>query len=284
MPNVKRKIILGISDPHCGYELGLTNPETELRNKGRPELNESQDFLWNDVYLPGMRQTIDLAGRDDIHAFFLGDITHGIRFPTGQISTRMSDQISYACYSLLPLLKIKNVKSLDMAIGTSSHVFGEGSAEILVADLLHEKVPNKPVSVSYHGLKEFGEFSIDYAHHGPSPGNRNWLRGNIARLYLRSMMMDDLDSGSAPANLVMRGHYHSFVKEWCCITRMGVDYESWIVIMPPMCFPSDYTHQATRSGYRINVGLVAFEVINGRLHQTYPFIQSLDSRRIERSE
>jgi len=281
LSNYKRKIILGISDPHCGFELGLTNPETELRNKKTQELNESQSYIWNDVYLPGIQKTVELAGKDDIHAFFLGDITHGNKFNSEQISTRMSDQISYAYYALLPVLQIKNVKSLDMAIGTGSHVFEQGSAEILVADRLQEKVTNKPINVFYHGLKWFDSFSLDYSHHGPNTGNRNWLHGNVARLYLKSMMMDDLDAGTIPASLVLRGHYHAYVKEWCGISRMGTTYESWIVIMPPLCLPSDYTHKATQSAYRITTGVVAFEVINGRLHQTYPHLSTLDIRNVE---
>jgi hypothetical protein len=257
--------------------LGLTNPETELRNKKTPELNESQSYIWNDVYLPGINKTLELAGKDDIHVVFLGDITHGI-FDDEQISSRMSDQISYGFYGAVPILEQKNVKSFGMSIGTGVHVFGEGSAEILVADRLQERYPKKQIYVDYHGLITIDAFTIDAAHHGPHPGTRNWLQGNVARYYLKSMMMDDLDAGDVPANLVLRGHFHSYVREWCSVSRMGTTYESWIVVMPSLCLLGDYGHKATRSIYRLSPGVVAFEVINGRLHQTYSFTQNLDIR------
>lgn len=275
---IKRKIILGISDPHCGFELGLTNPETELRNKKTPELNESQSYIWNEVYLPGIEKTKELAGKDDIHALFLGDITHGVKYISEQVSTQMSDQIAYAFHAMLPILQLKNVKSFGMSAGTDSHVFGEGSAETLVADRLQERFPKTNIFVDYHGLLDVGGFTVDTAHHGPHPGNRNWLRGNVAKLYLKSMMMDDLDAGDVPANLVLRGHYHSYVKEWCSITRTGVSYESWIVVMPSLCLLGSYGHQATQSTYRLSPGLVAFEVVNGKLLDTYPLIQHIDIR------
>lgn len=278
MSNLKRKIILGISDPHCGFELGLTNPETELRNKKTPELNASQDFLWNNTYLPAIEKIKELAGKDDIHVLFMGDITHGSKYISEQLSTKMSDQISYAFYAMLPIIQLKNCKSFGLSIGTNSHVFGEGSAEILVADRLQEKFPKINVFVDYHGLLNIEEFLIDTAHHGPHPGNRNWLRGNVARLYLRSMMMDDLDAGDKPANLVLRGHYHSYVREWCSITRMGITYDSWIVIMPSMCLLSSYGHQITQSTYRLSPGLVAFEIINSKLYDIHPMMQHLDIR------
>lgn len=278
MSNHKRKIILGISDPHCGFELGLTNPETELRNKKSPELNASQDFLWNDVYLPGIERTKELAGKDDIHVLFMGDITHGNKYISEQMTTKMSDQISYAFYAMLPAIQLKNCKSFGMSIGTDSHVFGEGSAETLVADRLQERFTKVNIFVDFHGLLNVGGFLIDTAHHGPHPGNRNWLHGNIARLYLKSMMMDDLDNGDRPANLVLRGHYHSYTREWCSITRMGRTYESWIVIMPSLCLLGSYGHQATQSTYRLSPGMVAFEIIGDKLYDVYPMIKHIDIR------
>jgi hypothetical protein len=165
-----------------------------------------------------------------------------------------------------------------MSAGTDPHIFGEGSSEVLVADRLQERFPKVVINVDYHGLLDIDSFIVDTAHHGPNTGGRNWLQGNVARLYLKSMMMDDLDAGEIPANLVLRGHYHSFVQEWCSITRMDKLYKSWIVVMPPLCLPSAYTHKATKSIYRITSGVVAFEIINGRLYETYPFVSHLDIR------
>lgn len=286
MPKYSRAIVVQISDPHSGFELGLTNPDTKLTDhngieRPAPDLNESQKFIW-EVYTSGLSQVRDLAGKDPTHLLWMGDLTHGKKFHEEQITTRLSDQVIYASYAMKPAYSLPNVKSSRMALGTGAHVFGQGSSEILLAALLKEKHPKIDTRALYHGLAQYGEnFTIDYAHHGPPPGSRNWLKGNVARLYLQSKMMDDLDAGNKPATLVSRGHYHSFVKTWYGLSRMGQWFESWLIIMPPLCLPGDFTRKATSSGYRVSPGIVAIEIINGKLYDIHPFTQTLDMRTVE---
>lgn len=285
MAKYRRDIILKVSDPHCGFELGLTNPETKLtdqngKDRRISDLNESQGFLW-EAFENGLKEVEKLAGGDPIHAFFMGDITHGNKFVDQQVTTRMSDQVSYAVYAADPVFRLKGIKSCHFAYGTGVHVFGEGSSEILVSEFLKERYPKINTRSLYHGLAYIGKFAIDYSHHGPHPGTRNWLRGNVARLYLQSKMMDDLDNGQRPADLVARGHYHSFVRTWYGMSRGGEWFESWLIIMPPMCFVNDHARKATQSAYRVSPGIVAVEVINGRLHNIFPFTRTLDIRTVE---
>lgn len=278
---IKRKIILGLSDIHSGFTLGLCSPdvklEDELGNFRQVELSASQEFLW-ETYTQGIEKTKELAGKDDIYVFSIGDITHGNKHVSQQMTTRMSDQLTIAYENFLPVLGMKNVKVARLAIGTGAHTFGEGSSDIILTEKLRLQYPKIDIKCLYHGLADVDGFKIDYAHHGPRPGSRNWLMGNDARLYLKSKMMSDLDNEESPADLVLRGHYHTYTKEWCGINRNGKLHESWLVIMPALCLLGDYGIQATSSVYRISPGVVAFEIINGRLHQTYPFIQKLDCR------
>ena len=177
-----------------------------------------------------------------------------------------------------PWYKIQNVTFVGITVGTGAHNFGEGSAEILVSDRLSAEYKNVTTRVAYHGLLDIMGCKIDFAHHGPHPGSRNWLQGNVARLYLQSLVMDELDAGCKPPDLVLRGHFHTFVKAWYCKRHQEVDYESWLVVMPPMCLPGDWTHQATKSVYRISPGIVAFEFVDGALVGIYPFSKPLDIR------
>lgn len=285
MPKVSRSIVLMVSDPHCGYDLGLTNPETTLTDQHGverpiPDLNESQKFIW-ETYEKGLQDATWLAGKDPIHLLWMGDLTHGKKFNEEQLSTRMSDQIMYASSAMSVAYRLPNIKSSRMDFGTGVHVFGQGSSEVLLSAIMRERFPKIDTRAMYHGLTHYGGFSVDHAHHGPPPGSRNWLRGNVARLYLQSKMMDDLDAGSIPANLVVRGHYHSFVKTWHGLGRSGDWFESWLVIMPPLCLPGDYTRKVTSSVYRVNPGVVAVEIINDRLHAVHPFTQTLDMRTVE---
>lgn len=287
MSKYKREILLTLADSHGGYKIGLTNPETELEEGNgkvhHPDLNEAQEYLW-EVFIWGLSEVQNLAGKDDIHTIHTGDITHGNKYISEQVSTKISDQMFIAEHNFFPVLGIKNVVSLRIASGTGAHNFGESSSDEIVSRLLKARFPKKDINTIHHGFAEIGEsnFFVDYAHHGPFHGSRNWLRGNTARLYLQSMMMDDLDVGDCPANLVLRGHYHTFVKAWCSITRNHIEYESWLAVLPSLCLLGDFGRQASQSASRVSPGMVAFEIINGKLYHVHPFIKTLDNRTHER--
>lgn len=268
-----RKIVLLLSDSHAWYSLGLCNPDAPTNPE--TNLNAFQQWLWNDVYLDGIEKTKELAGKDEIEILHIGDITHGDKYLSDQMSVNMSPQLISAAYNFVPLLDISNVKKLRIAVGTPAHNFGESSTEDVVTEILSSKYPKKDIKSLYHGILNIDGFRIDYAHHGPPPGSRNWLKGNVARLYLLSAMMTELDMDRVPANLFVRGHYHTYVKEWARIVRKETAYESWILIMPPLCIPNAHAIQVTRSVPDVHVGMIALEIVNGRLHNQIEFIQTL---------
>lgn len=286
---MKRTLIAVISDPHGGHKLGLCNPETIIEDDSTgevreysPELNEAQTLLW-EVYSKGIQEVEKLAGKDETLLIVSGDVTQGNKYISEQISTRIADQIFIAEYNLHPWLDSKiNIKKVRMAKGTSSHEFGEGSSSLTVARLLRAKYPKVNVRSLYHGLIRTpdGVF-IDYAHHGPTPGSRNWLKGNEARYYLRSIMMDEISAGNIPPHIVIRGHYHQYVKEYLSIRTNGTEYESWITIIPSMDMIGDFARQASRSSYRVTNGIVVYELINGRVLNVHFFGHTTDVRTYE---
>lgn len=279
---MNRFILAAISDTHGGFKLGLLNPKTILEDEDEegniiqysPELNNTQKYLWDDVYLPAVDKLKELAGDDEIILAHIGDPTHGNKYISEQVSTRLSDQIDIALFNLLPLCQLDNVSTIRIVKGTGSHEFGEGSAPILIQRLLSKAFPNKSIKAVNHGLMEIDGFEVDYAHHGPYPGSRDWLRGNVARYYLRDLMYQSINSGMRPPNLVLRGHYHQYVREWLSMNGN----ESWLVILPSMCMLSFYTRQATRSAFRSTNGLVAFEVEDGQLREAHFFGKTMDIR------
>lgn len=278
----KRKILLGISDTHAAFKFGLINPATELKESDTgkvtyPTLNNRQEYLW-ETYTWGLKEVQKLAGKDDIHVLHGGDISHGNKHIGEQISTKQADQIKIAYWNFRPVLEIKNVKSLSCAIGTGAHNFGEGTSEELAIQLLQEHFQKKYIDCTYHGLIKYGNFSVDLSHHGSGVGSMPWTKSNSARSYLQATMMGDLDAGETPADLFLRGHVHTFVKTWASITRSGIEYESWLVILPSLCMLGDFGTQITRSLYRISPGMVAFEIIDDRLYKIHPFMKPLDIR------
>ena len=227
-----------------------------------------------EVYEWGIEETIKLAGKDEIVLFLNGDPTHGKASFLETMGTRMSDQIDIAKESLNKWLQYKNVKKVRLSVGTGIHEMGEGSASILIAHALLDKYPNKDIGVVYHGLADIDGFTIDYAHHGPNTGIRKWLEGNELRYYLRSLMIGEVLKGRTPPNLVIRGHYHQYRREWLELNG----YESWIMLLPGFTFKDDYTRRATRSQYEQTVGMITLELIDGKLHNIHKLFKTVDIR------
>lgn len=265
-----------MSDTHAGSALGLCNPDVELDVENgcgkSPNLAEGQLYLWNDVYLTAIDSIKSLAGKDKIVLLHLGDVTQGSKFPQEMMGgDSLANQISIGESIFDPWLHLKSLSAIRIAKGTGVHSYEGGSSEVIVGHLLEQNVDTR---VAYHGLLDVGGCKIDYAHHGPSVGNYQWTKGNVARGYLRNTMLSALVAGEIPPQIVLRGHYHSFLKEFLYMRG----HESWIVVMPSMCLLSEYVIKVTHSGFEACNGMIALEIIDGKLHQIHSFIKSLSLR------
>jgi len=276
-----------MSDSHGGFELGLTNPETKTRKQDNDKdtsiaLTETNIFLYNDVFKPGLDKTKHLAGKDPIIAIHDGDIAHGIKYMDEAIDSRVATQFIIAVENMKEVLRIPNVKMMRLISGTSAHSFGQGSVDEMVAYTLREGFPKIDIAAYHHDLLDVNGFTIDCAHHGPYTGSRNWLKGNVAKLYLQSLMEDEIGLGNIPPKMVLRGHYHEYVKVWHGKKQDGYYFESWLIVAPPLSLLSDWGRQATQSAYILSPGLLALEVIDGRLYETHFFGKTLDIRKKEK--
>jgi len=285
---VNRAIIACISDTHAHFRLGLFNPETRVQDDNAeyytPAMNEPQRYLWDDVHVPAIKSIADLAGKDPIIGFHLGDVVHGNKHATELMTTRLSDQIDAAAGNsispgiLHPFLSLKNVVSFRLAKGTAAHNFGEGSADIQIIERLKMKYPKIDFRTVYHGLADIADVNVDYFHHGAHPGTRNWLKGNVARFYLRDLILQHIEFGADVPQLFISGHYHTLVE----IIDKFMGYKTRLVVMPGMCFPTDWTVKITKSLPFVKHGWVAFEVINGRIIESFEFTQAMDIRTKEK--
>ena len=282
---MKRVILAVASDKHGGHRLGLLNPETELEYEDKrgdvvkynPDLIPFQEYLW-ELHENHVKETKKLAGRDEIIVFDNGDPTAGNKHPHEQVSTRISDQFDIAAWNMYPWLDIKNVKTVRITKGTGAHNFGEGAAEIAIQRMLQNRYPKKDIRTIYHGLAKVAGVTIDYSHHGPSTGSRNWLKGNEARYYLKSLIQDEIDLGNTPPHLVIRGHYHSYVEEYVIKMFQGKRYKVQLNVLPSYCGIDDYARQATKSKYILQHGMVCYEIVDGKILDTHPLMETIDIR------
>ncbi|NLH79041.1 MAG: hypothetical protein GX465_18635 [Acidobacteria bacterium] len=281
-----RKVIAVVSDTHGGHRLGLLNPETVLYEEDAegnltpytPKLTATQTYLW-DLYLDTIAEVRDYAGDDMLILIHNGDITQGVRYPEHLVSTRLADQITIGTQNLRPWFLLADVRWARLSKGTGSHVLGEGSSEIMIAEQLSALFPDADIQAVYHGLLDVDGVEVDYAHHGPYPGSRAWLRGNVARYDLRSMMLDVLSSGKTPPRVVLRAHYHQWIPpETLGLEFMGEMFWSTLALTPSFCGMGSHGHQATRSTAQQTHGMITLEIVDGRLGEIRAFKRSMDLR------
>jgi hypothetical protein len=278
---MRRTILAVISDTHAGNTGGLLNPNTTLYAEDeegnpypwQPELNASQRYLW-ELYTENIRKVEAWAAGDEVVVLHTGDECQGDKYKQLLVSTRLSDQIEIAYYNLLPWYDLPNLKAMRVVAGTQAHNFGEGSAAVLVAKLLAKEEPRVSTLPLYHGLLTVNGVVVDYAHHGPHPGSRDWLKGNVARYYLRDLMTREIKKRRRPPDLVLRGHFHTPVHEY--LEDCG--YASRLFILPSYCMIGDHGRQVTRSQYEITHGTLAFEIVDGRIVGEKRLYKTIDIR------
>lgn len=286
-----RRVVIGVvSDTHGGHKLGLLNPETTLQQEDEngnlvpwvPKLTDVQEYLWS-LYMDHIAEVSAFAGGDRLVLIHNGDATQGTKYQDHLVSTRVSDQIVIGVQNLRPWFELADVTWARLTKGTSSHVLNEGASELLIGQQLQALYPNADINVLYHGLLDVDGIGIDYAHHGPYPGSRAWLRGNVARYDIRSYMQDEFNGGRTPARVLLRGHYHQWLPpESLSLEFMGEVYTTTLVMTPSYCGMGAHGHQATRSAFAQTFGMTAIEIVDGRLGEIKSFKDTVDLRTKER--
>jgi hypothetical protein len=278
-----RRVVVGLADLHAGHGLGLLNPDTRLLREDdqgngypwAPPPTETQRWLWG-VYLAQIAALRDIAGDDEITVLVDGDATQGDRFAAGLIAdVTRQDQQEIAVDALSPLVELDNVRKVRLLTGTAVHV--PDSAEARISSML-AKSSGKDVQSSHHSRFTIAGVVFDVAHHGPAPGSRHWLRGNVALYYLRDRVYNDLHAGITPARVYVRAHFH----EWA---PAHLEFDFWdevcmasLYVLPSMCGLTAYGRQATRSIPTLRAGFLAWEIVDGRVVECHRLTSTLDLR------
>jgi hypothetical protein len=269
------------SDTHAFHKLGLCNPEVEISEedefgnlqKSTPKLTKVQEHLW-DLRSINLAKLTRISNGEPIVYVHNGDLTHGNKHPEQLMGSRLSDQILVAHKNLEPIAETENVKAIRLIAGTGSHVFGEGSSEILVSELLKKQFPDKDIATVAHWNPTIAGIKCNFSHHGPGQSSRIWLEGNSALQYLRDTIFKELWDGQEPSRLNVFSHYHTPVYK--SLERNGQRH--MIVVTPSMCGLSDYGRQATKSTWQITWGMTVFEISDGEISEPIQLYETLDIR------
>lgn len=272
-----RKLAVFIADSHAGHRLGLMNPAVVLEDYApdgdvvpyTPAPTAIQRWLW-ETYLQDVKNVLDLAAGCPVLVFWNGDITHGKKHPDQLVTTCAGNQVTIAVANIEPWMEYPNVTTLRFSHGTGSHSMGEGTTTTLVAEQVKLRYPGADVKVVRHGLARIhGDVPgqaviVDYAHHGPTAGIRQWTNGNQLRYYTKSLLNDCLLRRKQPPDLVVRSHFHTYCQERVRIYG-DREYVADAVVTPSYCGLSEYAQQASRSGYLTGCGVIAAECEDGLL-------------------
>jgi hypothetical protein len=281
-PPARRMILAAIADTHAGHKLALLNPDTSVFDEDKDgnlipwplQTGPTQAALWP-WYCDDVRRTAELADGCPIVLLHNGDICQGGNGRGRElVSSRLADQYEIAFRNLDPWLALPNLERIIMVKGTAYHELEEGSAALTVAARV--RGTGMPVDVPYHAKPVIYGVRTNLSHHGPPPGVRNWLKGNIARLYAQSIMDDCLVEGHDPPALILRAHYHTYISEIATRRARGKTWRTQIVIQPSYSFIDDYARKVAKSPERATAGMVAFEIENGQCSLPHEFMRTVD--------
>ncbi len=276
-----RKIIAIRSDIQGGSSYGLLNPKTMLcreDKEGNPfyapvQLNPIQEYLW-EIDCEAREKVFALAGNDEIVYIENGDMTQGNHFSDGLVSGKEVDHVQIAVDCIVPWIENKNVRTVRLTKSTGVHAFREHSADVSVTNDLKRMYPKKDIRLVGHGRLNVGGVLIDYAHHGPPAGVRSWLKGNLMRYEVKSIMDTCMKDGREVPHIIARAHKHERVEEWVTEWRMDERVKCVGITTPPMQMLNEHARKVTSSEQRVTHGMVAIEVEDGRVVDVHWFAKT----------
>ncbi len=280
---MKRKIVAVEADWHSNNRYGLLNPNTFLysddNGRYRTSVVPVQEFLW-ELRTQNIEKLKELAGKDDIYFFHLGDPAQGFKHNTEYVSNTEINQHAIVVSNAQPILSIPNVKVARFVIGTEAHEGIGGTSTRLLYEAMQREFPKIDIEAIYHGFADIDGQTLDYTHHGPTTGIRKWTEGNQLRHYCKDIMMDDLLNGRTPPRYIFRGHVHR--KGWETV-HLEIDKHPFyvtsdIMVVPSMCDMGAFARQITRSENRITNGMVVMEIVDGNMYDLHWFVVTRDLR------
>lgn len=290
MTKAKRTIIAIRGDTQVGHSGGLVNPDTQIPDL---DIDESGRYIvtgWRRIQPRPIQRKLwdwheqdrsairDLADKDEIVFLEMGDLTQGGIFKDDLDQIGLNEQVTMSRWICTPWLDIPNVKRMYIAKGTGVHLWGMGATETLLTAQLNSLYPKKKVKISDHWMLNMDGFRMDVAHHGNGVGIRNWTRGNVFDLYLKSILMDDINVSDYIPNVVLRAHYHEFVYRRAIHQVKDKLWELPGFVTPPYCFIGDHATKVCKSPAFMGVGMMALEIINGKLYDWHRFTHYVDLR------
>lgn len=280
-------VLVHQSEMHSGSKFGLLAPDVVLvydsgradkapEKKPIPQESWSQ-WVWDDVFLPGIAAAIEYAGDAPIVVADTGDEVHGGRFVKELYDNDADHQADIAFRSMEEWRKAPTYAGAVLTFGTDEHDFGHGSGTRLLAGKM--AAWGLPVSFHDHHKIPLGGLLVDIAHHGPGTGDGEH-HGGVSRRYCQRRVREALERNEQAPGIILRGHVH---RDFCetVFTRWGANgrYETLMSIAPPLCGPNAYAINRSQSVDRIRSGMTFIAIDDGKVIDWKCFLVERDTRK-----
>lgn len=195
------KILLVISDIHCGSEVGLMPPDSKIRTKNTIGFGKNihQKWLW-EKWLQMQEEFHGYRGKDSFALLLNGDLTEGVHHRSIESLTQsVEDHANMAIEALLPLSE--KAQSVMVTLGTECHT---GLIEHMIADRLGAR------SGGARGtwLFKIGGCLVNATHHIGTT-TRAYLEAGALSAAMANAKLQSLRAGHQSAQIYLRGHRHT---------------------------------------------------------------------------
>lgn len=195
------KVLIDVSDIHCGSEVGLAPPVTTTRKGNIISFggNLVQEWLWQH-WTRGIKEALDYIGGDPFALLINGDATEGAHHHNNDelIAADIETHTNMAFDCLKPLAA--RSKKTFVVAGTECHTRG---METILARKL--KAERGEALDKWHFT--INDCEIDAAHH-TSVTSRAYLEASAMSIMMGNARVNYTRSGHTVPKVFLRGHRH----------------------------------------------------------------------------
>jgi len=235
------RVVLVVSDPHCGHKVGLTHPDFD----SVPSKNNSVEYAlwkyrrecwnWCCATAKEIKPDIVILNGDAVDG--KGDKTGG----TELITSDRGEQVDMA----VALLEQFGARNIYISFGTPYHSGNFEDWEKQVADKVHADKIGSHDWLSVNGLV------LDYRHHVSSSSVPYGRTLSISRERTWNLMWSDKDYGFPRADVLIRSHVHYF---------SYAGGRGWLAMTTPALQGIGTKFGARRMSGTVDFGVVSFKI------------------------
>lgn len=264
---MKRTMIIFVNDLHVGHPFALC-PATWVLHDGNVFTPNALQVQIRAHWLACWQRIGEQRKGARLVVVYVGDLVEGLHHDTTQVVTpRIDTQEAMAIAVIEEGLRLAHFKNrgdqLRFVTGTPAHD-GNGlqSIERIARNVLDCDGDGR--ASRDHLLLSIDGLLIDVAHQpGSGPGARAQTYGNAFQNWLKSVYYESLETGRPCPRVVVRAHYHTYLKREVC--NLAGDVVLTGYILPAWKLKDEYVYR--RQAHALaSIGMLSITVQDGRMN------------------